>query len=154
RLGVVLGVVACASGADPSCAEDSDELRYYFEFRYEDLASGLTKAHDGAGVSIGANLNRYLGLELSLDTYDVKVGQVSELEVLGFVPRGRLRYPLFDDRLVPYLVGGAGLAVTQANDQRAPVQWPGGKTGVHPAGTLGGGIEYFIADNVALGLGG
>jgi opacity protein-like surface antigen len=144
--------LACAGAVGPSWAEDSAEVRYYFDFRYEDVASGLTKAHDGAGLSIGANLNRYVGLEFSLDAYDIKVGDVSELEVLGFVPQGRLRYPLLDDRLVPYVVGGAGLAVTQANDARAKVHWPGGKTGVHPAGTLGGGIEYFVADNVAFSL--
>ncbi len=139
-------------GAVPGWGEDSDQVRYYLDFRYEDIATGATKAHDGAGISAGVNIGRHLGFELSFDSYDVKVGDVSELQVLGFVPQVRLRYPLLDDRLVPYLVGGAGLSVTQANDARAPVTWSGGKTGVHPAGSLGGGIEYFIADNVALGV--
>src|SRR5262249_29090853 len=147
-----VAILACVYVAAPAYGEDSDQVRYYLDFRYGYPGSGLSTAHDAAGVSVGANLNRYLGIELSLDTYDVKVEDVSELEVLGFIPQVRLRYPLLGDRLVPYAIGGAGLAVTQANDARAKVFWQGGKTGVHAAGTLGGGIEYYIADNVAIGL--
>lgn len=140
--------------AVPGWGEDSDELRYYFDLRYEDLAGGLQKAHDGAGVSAGVNIGRYLGAEFAVDAYDVKVGDVSETEILSFVPQLRLRYPLFHDLLTPYMIAGGGLAVSQANDARAPVHWPGGKTGVHGVASLGGGVEYFIADNIALGLGG
>jgi hypothetical protein len=82
----------------------------------------------------------------------VKVGEVSEMSVLGLTPQVRLRYPFLDDRLTPYLIGGVGLAITQANDGRAPVEWRGGKNGVQYTGSLGGGAEYFIADNLALGL--
>lgn len=146
-LGIALLVCAVAARG-----EDSDQRRYYLDLRYEDIASGLTKSHDGAGISAGVNFNRYLGLELAFDAYDVKVGDVSELEVLPLVPQLRLRYPLLHDRLVPYAIGGVGLSVTQANDARAPVHWDGGKTGVHVAGSLGGGLEYFIQDNVAVGI--
>jgi opacity protein-like surface antigen len=146
---LTLLLVLCAV---PASGEDSAQRRYYLDIRYEDLGSGVVKAHDGAGISVGANFGRYLGAEFAFDAYDVKVGEVSELEILGLIPQLRLRYPLLHDRLVPYMTGGAGLSVTQANDARAPVTWAGGKTAVHAAGSLGGGIEYFIADNVAVGL--
>ena len=150
RSGVLsLALLVCALAAR---GEDSDQRRYYLDLRYEDIASGITKSHDGAGLSAGVNFNRYVGLELAFDAYDVKVGDVSEIEVLPFVAQVRLRYPLLHDRLTPYAMGGVGLSVTQANDARAPVNWAGGKTGVHPAGSLGGGVEYFIQDNVAVGI--
>jgi hypothetical protein len=137
RSGVLsLALLVCALAAR---GEDSDQRRYYLDLRYEDIASGITKSHDGAGISVGVNFNRYVGLELAFDAYDVKVGDVSEIEVLPFVAQVRLRYPLLHDRLTPYAMGGVGLSVTQANDARAPVM--GGKTGGHPAGGLGGGVS-------------
>src|SRR5262245_32627832 len=149
RAALTLLFILCAV---PALGEDSAQRRYYLDLRYEDLGGGLVKAHDGAGISVGMNFNRYLGAEFAFDAYDIKVGEVSESEILPMITQLRLRYPLLRDRLVPYMTGGAGLSVSQANDARAPVTWDGGKTAVHVAGSLGGGIEYFIADNVAVGL--
>jgi opacity protein-like surface antigen len=132
--------------------EDSDLTRYYFGFRYGEITPGLVKAHDVAGAEIGVNLGRYFGIELALDSYEVKVGEVAEMSVLGLVPQARLRYPFCDDRLVPYLVAGVGLAVTQGNDARAQVDWVGGKNDVLPMGSAGGGVDYFVADNLSVGL--
>jgi opacity protein-like surface antigen len=145
-------VLAVMLGAAAARAEDSDLLRYYLAIRFGEITPGLIKAHDSAGATLGLNLNRYLGFEFALDSYEVKVGEVSEMSVLGLTPTVRLRYPLFGDRLTPYMVGGAGIAVTQANDAREPVDWRGGKNGVLPSGTLGGGVEYFLADNLAFGI--
>jgi hypothetical protein len=39
----------------------------------------------------------------------------------AFVPQLRLRYPFLDDRLVPYLVAGAGIAFTDFNDRKPRV---------------------------------
>lgn len=140
-------VVAVAASA-----EDSDLTRYYFAFRYGEITPGWVAAHDSAGAAIGLNWDRYFGLELAFDSYDIKVGEVAEMSVLGFVPQARLRYPLYHDRLVPYLLAGVGLAVTQANDGRAPVEWRNGKDDVLPMGSAGAGIDYFIADNISIGL--
>ena len=148
----VAPALALLVAALPARGEDSAERRYYLQVRYGDLIPGLSDATDIIGVSVGANLGRYWGLELALDDYDTKVEDLSEVGVLALVPQVRLRYPLFDDRLTPYLAGGAGLSITQANDQRRPVSWPDGKTEVHPAGSLAGGVEYFVADNIAVGL--
>jgi opacity protein-like surface antigen len=132
--------------------EDSDLTRYYFGFRYGDILPGQIKAHDSTGGEIGVNFGRYFGIELALDSYEVKVGEVAEMSVLGLVPQVRLRYPFYHDRLVPYVLAGVGLAVTQANDARAPVDWVGGKDDVLPMGSAGGGIDYFVADNLSVGL--
>lgn len=135
--------------AGAAAAEDSDQLRWYGAIRYEMVP--LTRAHDFVGGQIGLNVNRYFGAELALDSYERKVGELSEMSVVGVTPQLRLRYPLFDDRLVPYLIGGLGVAITQANDRRLPVTWTDGKNGAQVSGTVGAGIEYFIADNIALG---
>jgi hypothetical protein len=81
----------------------------------------FTRAHDGFGASLGANLNRYLSAELSFDHYDLHldlpgVGKVSELGTAFIMPQIRLRYPFLDDKLEPYLTAGVGVAFSQVND--------------------------------------
>jgi opacity protein-like surface antigen len=153
RVGLAASLgIALLLAAAPGRSEDSDQTRYYLSLRFGEITPGLVKAHDAAGGSLGVNLGRHLGFEFALDSYEVKVGEVSEMSVLGLIPNVRLRYPLLHDRLTPYMLGGLGMTVSQANDARAPVEWKGGKNGVQLAGTLGGGIEYFIADNLAVGL--
>ncbi|MBX3027949.1 outer membrane beta-barrel protein [bacterium] len=141
--------VAWALGASAARGEDSDQFRWYIGGRF-DLFS-LTHTHDFVGGEIGVNFNRYLGVELALDNWERKVGDLSELAITSITPQLRLRYPMLDDRLTPYLVAGFGPAVSQANDGRQPVTWLGGKTETHLGGTIGAGIEYFIADNIAVG---
>ena len=150
RIGLAVALAVLAAGAVRG--EDSDLTRYYFGIHYGDVVPGLVKAHDVTGGEIGVNLGRYFGIELALDSYEVKVGEVAESSVLGLLPQARLRYPFYDNRLVPYLIAGVGLAVTQGNDARAQVDWVGGKNGVLPMGSAGGGIDYFVADNLSVGL--
>lgn len=146
-MAVALGLLLTAPAARGA---DSDRLRWYALLRYDALS--LTRAHDAIGGAVGFNANRYLGAELSLDSYERKVGSLSELSVLALLPQVRLRYPLLDDKLTPYLVAGVGVAVSQANDAKAPVTWTKGKTEAHLAGSTGAGIEYFLADNLAVGV--
>jgi opacity protein-like surface antigen len=149
RVGALVMAVLCGLAVRRAGAEDSDQLRWYLGGRF-DLFS-ITHTHDFVGGTVGVNLNRYLGVELALDNWERKVGDLSELAVTGITPQLRLRYPLLDDRLTPYAVAGLGAAVSQANDGRLPVEWVNGKTEAHIAGTVGVGAEYFIADNIALG---
>jgi len=139
----------------PARAEDSDSLRYYLSLRFAE-SNPLTRAHDAFGASIGANLGAHLGFELSLDDYELQLdtsgaGKVGELNVLALMPQVRLRWPLLERRLVPYVLAGAGMAVTQVNDTSVPVSWQGGNTRVRPAGAVAVGIEYFLTDDIAFG---
>ena len=157
-------LILCLAGAlvvvsgQTSRAEDSDRPRAYLGLRFFDT-NPATGVHDLFGFSLGANLNRYFGAELSFNEYEVfpdisPYGTIVEYGVFTIIPQARLRYPLFNDKLVPYLYGGVGVALTGFNDRK-----PRGfglqiqdvtKTSV--AGTVGLGVEYFVADNIALGV--
>jgi opacity protein-like surface antigen len=154
-LGGALALVALP--ALECVAEDSDRLRYYLHLRGQDT-NPATDVHDHWGLSLGANLGRYWGVELSGDTYELLVRfggrTVGEYGVGAIVPQLRLRYPLFDDRLVPYVVAGVGVGLAQFNDRKPPAYGIPIKDqeSVFPVATLGGGLEYYFADNLALGF--
>ncbi|CAN5839186.1 hypothetical protein BH20PSE1_BH20PSE1_22220 [soil metagenome] len=142
----------------PARGEDSDRLRYYFNFRAQDT-NVLTDVHDAWGGALGLNLNRYVGVELAVDNYELFLepggygGTIGELSIWSVMPQVRLRYPLLRDRLVPYLVAGGGLGFTQFNDPKRPVFGLSVNTDSStPLGSIGGGLEYFIGDNIALGV--
>jgi hypothetical protein len=110
------------------------------------------------GLSVGGNLNRYLGGELSGDLFERRLkvqgfGSVGEYAVTAVVPQIRVRYPLFDGKLTPYAVAGAGFAVGEFNDRKQGTFGHGVDADrTVPVGTLGGGIEYFLADGLAVGV--
>jgi opacity protein-like surface antigen len=152
---LALVLLAATSGA--ARAEDSDRARFYLGLRTFDTNPG-TGVHDSHGVSLGATLNRYVGVELAGDFWELHPsfrgrGTVGEIGVFSLVPEVRLRYPLFDGRLTPYVIGGAGLAISQFNDRK-----PRGfglavdADRTVAVGAIGGGLEYFIADNLAVGI--
>jgi opacity protein-like surface antigen len=143
--------------APAAWAADGDERRYYLSIRYAESAP-WSRAHDAVGVSLGVNLGRYVGAELAGDFYELFVdvpgeGKVGELGTGTIIPQLRLRYPLLDDRLVPYVLGGAGAALTQFNDRTV-------RAGNRPirtddaafVGSMGAGLEYFFTDEIALGV--
>jgi opacity protein-like surface antigen len=154
-IGTALALLGAIAGA--CMAEDSDRVRYYLHLRGQDT-NPLTGVHDHVGLSLGANLGRYWGLELSGDVFERQVtlgGRTfGEYGMGAVVPQLRLRYPFLDDRLVPYVVGGIGVGLAEFNDRKAPaftIPVKGG-TSVFPVGTIGTGIEYYFADNLALGV--
>jgi opacity protein-like surface antigen len=141
----------------PAPARDGDEPRGYLGLRGFGSNPG-TGVHDYWGASLGGNYNRYVGGELSADVFErrIRVGGSSalgEYGIVAIVPQIRLRYPLFEGRLTPYFVAGAGVALGEFNDRKADAF---GKSvdvdRTMPVGTVGAGIEYFIADTVAVGV--
>ena len=142
---------------DVALARDGDEPRAYLGLRGFGSNPG-TGVHDYWGASLGGNFNRYIGAELSADVFERKMDvegfrSVGEYAVIAIVPQIRLRYPLFEGRLTPYFVAGAGVAFGEFNDRK------GGTYGKSVdadrtmlVGTVGGGIEYFLADTVAVGV--
>src|SRR6185503_11773980 len=92
---------ACATllcgAAGPALARDGDEPRGYLAIRGFDT-NPITGVRDYWGVSLGGNYNRYLGGELSLDSFERRIkvdsfGSVGEYGITALVPQIRLRYP-------------------------------------------------------------
>ncbi len=110
------------------------------------------------GVGVGVDVGSHLGVELVADGHEPilkvrGVGAVGEYAVYTVVPQIRFRYPMLGGRFVPYLLGGVGVSYAEFNDRK-----PHGLTArVHGtdygvALATGVGLEYFITNNIALGL--
>jgi opacity protein-like surface antigen len=149
-------LVIVALSATIAWAQDSDRPRYYLSLRGHG-SSPFTDVHDLFGASVGVNLNRYWGVELSGEGFErrlrVNGSALGEYAVVPFVPQVRLRYPFLDGRLTPYVIGGAGVALMEFNDRKRPgfgvsVDMPASTV----VGAIGAGLEYFVADNVAAGV--
>ena len=151
---VPLLVAALLATASLVRAEDSDILRYYLHLKFRDT-DNRTGVHDYYGFSLGANLNKYFGVELSADRFEIfpeirEVGTIGEYGVFALMPQLRVRYPLLGDKLVPYVIGGGGIGLTGFNDRKSPgfgvpINWES----TTPVATVGAGVEYFFADNLA-----
>jgi opacity protein-like surface antigen len=147
-------IVTCGSNA---FAEDSDVFRWYLQGKFRDTDNN-TGVHDYYGFGLGANFNRYLGFELSGDHFEIfprvrGLGTVGEYGVFALMPQVRVRFPLWRDRLVPYVIGGGGIALTDFNDRKQPAFGLQVKDESNTwAATLGAGVEYFVADNIAMGV--
>lgn len=136
-------------------AEDSDQLRGYLQMKLRST-NNFTGVHDYYGFALGVNLNRYLGVELSGEKFEifprVDLGTVGEYAAFPVMPQIRLRYPFLGDRLVPYVIAGGGIAFTDFNDRKAPAFGLKVKDeSTTPVGAVGAGIEYFLSDNIAFG---
>lgn len=129
-----------------------------------DVGAGLdiTERHSLYGVSVGVDVGRHLGFEVAADFFEPDLqasatrrpglGSVGEVGMATLLPQLRLRYPLLDDRLVPYLVAGVGASFTQFNNRKRD----GFGRSIHAedtalAWTVGAGVEYFVASNIAVG---
>jgi opacity protein-like surface antigen len=151
-----VAVLVLLSSASASLAA-GDDGRWYTQFRFGE-SMPFSRAHDAVGVTVGRNLTRHLGLELAADFYEVfvdqpGVGKVAECGTGTIVPQLRLRHAFLDDRLVAYAIGGVGAALTQLNDRTSDTA--GTSISLDDAafvGALGAGVEYLVADNVAVGV--
>jgi Opacity protein and related surface antigens len=127
-----------------------------------DFSSGFKLDSDAELLvgSVGVDLSRYISFEIAFNLYELGldqsgVGRIGEYALYSMIPQLRLRYPLLNERLVPYLVGGAGIGFSEFNDPRPAAGQPpvlGTKTESSLVGSLGAGIEYFLAPNLAVGL--
>lgn len=167
RLVLSLGLLLVALAAPPARAQDSDRLRFYGSLRLGAAVpldsrptsnteiSGLQQL---TGFSFGVNLNRHVGFEIAGDSWEFDLhvpgaGKLGELGTFSAVPLFRLRYPLLGDRLTPYVLAGVGIGWSEFNDRKTTGVGTRIRTGdVGVVGSLGAGIEYFLADNVAVGL--
>lgn len=137
----------------------------FWHMTNSDFTAGLEAQAGGdqqqlSALKVGADLNRWLGLELAVDYYETEVNDVStnlkinELSVWSFVAQARARYPLYDYRLVPYALAGLGFGFIEFNDTTEYGNAPGaprlGGPNYAPAATLGVGVDWFVASNIAL----
>ncbi|MCP5524033.1 MAG: outer membrane beta-barrel protein [Verrucomicrobiales bacterium] len=153
----VAGTAACllCSTCLTARAEDADRFRPYLRFHSGDV-DPLWNVDDLWSIGVGANFNRYLGGELAFDYFSrdwPQPGAVAEISSFHLVPEVRLRYPVLHDRLVPYVVAGIGPSWMQVKDNKPwNINSRIDVEGMSYTAALGGGIEYFIADNVTFGV--
>jgi opacity protein-like surface antigen len=127
------------------------------EIRPENAAIG-GKVNQLVNVALGVDLGQYAGIELSVDSYETNLtvrpfGAVREYAIYAAIPQLRLRYPLAAGRLAPYLLAGVGLSYAETNDGKPPgFDLPMTKVDYSVAAAAGGGIDYFLATNIAFGL--
>ncbi len=148
-------------------AQDSDLMRFYGSLRvgYAFLSNAQPVSNVDAvwsqqvtGLSFGVNFNRYFGAELAADSFETDlalrdVGKIGEYGTFTLIPQARVRYPLFDGTLTPYVLAGVGIGHNEFNDRKQQ----GIGRSIHAndttvVGAFGAGIEYFITRNIAVGV--
>jgi opacity protein-like surface antigen len=147
-------------------AKDSDAMRGYIAVRVGEALFTNPKAvsnldiENPSGIlgnmAIGVNFNKYLGIELASEYTRAQltsaVGDVSGYPVWTITALGRLRYPILEDRLTPYLVAGGGVGLGEGGDLDQPIAVTGFIADQESSvvGVVGSGVEYFLESNVAL----
>jgi opacity protein-like surface antigen len=166
-------LVVTLSIARPATAFDGDAVRGYLGIRLgaavvvdTDVRPGveaMSRIEQLTGVTVGFNLSRHLGVEIAADGYELNLGvpglprgkTVGEYAIYTVVPQLRVRYPMLGDRLTPYAIAGIGVGYNEFNDTKEPVFRfdldVGGET-FGAVGALGAGVEYFVANNIAVGV--
>ena len=108
------------------------------------------------GGSLGYNISRHWGAELQFqggepDIYSESRGKIREISVITVVPAARYRWHLLDGRLVPYVTGGVGMSFNDVNEDAKPYVKAETKSSTI-VGSLSSGFDYFLSENVAVGV--
>jgi opacity protein-like surface antigen len=159
---------AVGRSAPPSWAYDGDGLRGYLGLRvggfpiFKDTKSDseihLEKNSETLGGAVlGFNWDKHWGFEVAGERSKQGLVLASTGGRTAFYPwwtllgQIRWRYPILNDRLTPYLIAGGGFRFTEVEqkDSDSPVFFGNDQV---PVGTGGGGLEYFIMNNVTLGV--
>ena len=109
------------------------------------------------GVAVGADIGRHAGIELSLWNRELSLNAggmrgAAEYALFPILLEPRLRYPLLDGRLEPYVIGGIGVEVADLNDvpdSSASLDLSGDDVGF--AGAAGAGLDYFVTSDISFG---
>lgn len=147
---------ALALAAGTAGAADREPFTYYLELRGQDT-NPLTDVRDAYGFTLGMNWNRWLAFELAVDNYELDYepfgsDTLGEYSTWALIPQVRLRYPVWHDRLVPYVLAGAGYGVSQFNDRKPPGD--GLDIDANDEGFLasaGVGVDYHFSPHFAIG---
>lgn len=168
----------CLATTGGALAADKGGLRDYFTLRggttyftnpgaSADVELDNPALEGFQGGEIGLNLDRHWGVELAAGFIETALMQpgtgekIAEYGLWTILAQARLRFPMWNDRLTPYFVVGAGVGIGEQNDRNflnaggipgrtaIPLNGPSDTTFV---AALGAGIEYFLTDNIALGV--
>lgn len=150
-------------------AKDSDKFRMYVNVRggkgfFTDTTNMQAQnvvMDSGSGpllsAGFGANLSRYWGAELAMEYTRSQLRTNSGMKITGYpvwttLALIRVRYPLMEDRLVPYVVFGGGAGWAETGDRDVPQTQFNFTSSQqkHLVGAAGIGIDYFLQDNVAI----
>ena len=111
-----------------------------------------------SGLALGADIGRFLGFEVAARNVETTLlgpdgDKVAEAAAWTFLGQVRLRHPIFDGRIVPYGLLGAGINWMQVNDRDVTSALSDVRgDDVDLVAVVGLGADYFTADNIAVGL--
>lgn len=165
----LLVVLSLTAAPRMSWAWDTDALRGYLGLRvggppiftHPDKDPRITLENPGAevlgGAVLGVNFDKHWGVEvagerektgLTDETTGRKTAEYAWYTVLAQL---RWRYHMLGDRLTPYVLAGAGGRFTQVEgkDSDSPTTFASDEVF---CGSVGTGVEYFVMNNVALGV--
>lgn len=100
----------------------------------------------GFNIVAGYTFVKYFAIEANFNWYDsfkldTNLGS-SDIDIWTVMLNGKVMYPLFENRLVPYAKAGIGwmyASMDSGNDNN--IAWD-----------FGGGIDYYITPNISVGL--
>jgi len=150
-------------------AMDSDKFRPYVVVRGGQAVFTNTSKLSGNGITIdstsgpllsgafGANFSRYWGGELAFEYTRSQLRTPGGYKITGYpvwtmLALIRLRYPMVEDRVVPYLIFGGGAGWAETGDRDVPkseINFVSSQQKTF-VGAAGVGLDYFLQDNVAL----
>ena len=156
-----------ARKSDDKVASDTDRFYFYFQSGHAgvldehiagdadlDTPNGVNLVLGGGG---GYNITDHLGFEIQghgtePDMRSSRYGKIKEFSNITIVGAARFRYPLGDDkRLVPFITAGIGASLNEVNDTGNPrIKLEAERYSL--VGALALGLEYFLADDVAVGV--
>ncbi|PYM17459.1 MAG: hypothetical protein DMD81_08990 [Candidatus Rokuibacteriota bacterium] len=162
-------------GPDAPRAYEPPPWRPYFgvrlggqHFLHERLGGGLEMRTEQASlgsaldqyfqIAVGVDISRFLAAELMADGYKGTLrlrglGNLGKLSLYAVIPEVRLKYPLLDNRLVPYALAGIGVSYAESHDLKPPAtNLDVSAENFAPIGAVGLGVDYFLVRNIALGL--
>jgi len=149
--------------------------RWYIGLRYGGALTTRDRVGDGIEAqpgldAIGGEVDQlfafgagwdfapHFGVELSFGGYSPSlavpgIGRVAEYAMYYVIPQLRARFPVLGGRVVPYLLAGVGVGYVEVKDRKPPAHALGVRgDSVAIVGAVGGGLDYMVASNVALGL--
>lgn len=120
-----------------------------------DIPGGWNFFLGGGG---GYNISDHWGVEIQADGTEPDVrssslGKLTEFSNITLIPAVRFRIPFLDNKLVTYATAGVGYSISDLNDTadlKIKVDMTPTKSVV---GAVGAGVEYFLAEDVAFGVG-